>query len=447
MTTHDARHRATFSLVAPANPTPGSLPEGHLERINVLQRAKGKNDLRETDLIARPIRLFGNQLTSYYTRVPDADLQTLAEQINTRGGALLSAHVTDATPIGTYYFAEVVQGEATNTPAPGEPMQPLFLDTWAYWLNDENGQQLSRQIDGGIINEASIGYWYDQVLCSITGASYYNSPYWAGRTYDIVDAETGETTTRLCFLWTTGNIDFAEGSLVYRGAYPGTRVGGTAPSGSVQLSANANAPAGPTPHTRFQLAASQDMTAAFQKAAVQPDAGKPDASPPAPAEFTPQEDTMARLTLKLLDGSAREVEPTEVQDLLTAQIQGAEERGVQRERERLAKTLGLEPKDAEGTATPLVTLAAEAADGRTYRNDLLEELQSLHVTLSGGGDKASPAAERARRAYSALTLTDIREEVERLRLQRDAAVPNTQLSDSAPETEANRQKPRDFDAV
>lgn len=446
------RHRAAFSLVTPAQPTPGTLPDGHLDRINALQAARGKPALKETDLIARPIRLFGNQLTSYFTRVPDADLRALADQINAGGGPMLSAHVTDTTPIGTFYFAEITPGELNLNPQPGQPSQVLYLDTWAYWLNDDTGQGLVRQIDAGIINEASIGYWYEELRCSITGSNYWYSPYYAGETYEITDPESGNTSTRLCFLWTTGNVEFAEGSLVYRGAYPGTRVGGsTDTSGAAQLSASA--PTGPTPTTRFQLAASQDMADAFKKPRAQQNAGNPTPTPPAPAAPTPhQEDPMEKLTLKLADGTAHTVAPADVQALLTDQVTAAlaagKATGEQAERERIAASLNVEPVKLEDPKT-LETLASEATDGRAYREDLLAELKALHVTLSGAGEAADAHAERARRAYSALSISDVREEVERLRAQRDATVPNQQLSGTPPtDTETPTKKdPVNYDAV
>ncbi|MFD1729840.1 hypothetical protein ACFSC4_30965 [Deinococcus malanensis] len=256
------------------------MPGGHLERINALQAQRGKPALAADQVLATPIRLFGNELTSYFTRIPDSDLRTLAEQINAAAGPMLSAHVTDDTPIGTFYMAGVTEGPTNGTSAQGlgQPTQVQYLDTWAYWLNDEEGQHLARLIDSGIINEASIGYFYDQAICSITNASYWNSPYYAGRTYDITDPDTGAVTQKLCFIWTTGNVEFAEGSLVYRGAYPGTKVGGGAVDGGA-VAASAGTPVIVQPHeSRFQLAASKDLQAVFEKA---PTAGE---STPRPAE-------------------------------------------------------------------------------------------------------------------------------------------------------------------
>lgn len=37
----------------------GTLPAGHLDKINGLQAAKNKPALTEADLIVRPVRLFG----------------------------------------------------------------------------------------------------------------------------------------------------------------------------------------------------------------------------------------------------------------------------------------------------------------------------------------------------------------------------------------------------
>lgn len=441
-----AQHRAAFTLaltlVAGAST---ALPDGHLEKINALQASRGKPALTAEQVLARPVRLFGNKLTSYFTRVPDADLRTLADQINATGGPVLSAHVTDNTPLGSFYAAAVVEGDFTATPEPGEPQQPLWLDTWMYVLNDDAGQQLVRLIDGGVINEASIGYWYEQALCSITGASYWYSPYYAGRTYTIVNAETGESEDKLCFIWTTGNVQFSEGSLVYRGAYPGTKVGGDAASPNI-LAASASITA-PAPQTRFQLAASKDLQAVFEKAPATNGDGKPPA-PPSTAD-TKGEENM-KLRLKLPDGSVKEIDadPTQVQTLLDNALATGEERGTQARLEAHAAALGLEPKDA--TDARLQQLAREAGDGRQYREDLLDRLKALTLSLGGNGEANVKASERAHRAFSTLPIEDIRDEVDRLEAQRDADVPNARLSeDVQPDTTGTTGKPapRNLDAV
>ncbi|MBZ9752994.1 hypothetical protein K7W42_19330 [Deinococcus sp. HMF7604] len=435
------QHRAAFTLALTlAAGASASLPDGHLEKINALQARRGKPDLTAEQVLARPVRLFGNKLTSYYTRMPDGGLAILANQINDAGGPVLSAHVTDNTPLGSFYLAAVTTGDYVASPPLGEPQQELWLDTWFYVLNDAEGQRLIALIDGGVINEASIGYWYDQALCSITGASYWNSPYYAGQTYTIQDPETGASTTRLCFIWTTGAVQFSEGSLVYRGAYPGTKVGGDAASPNL-LAASASAIGGPAPQTRFQLAASKDMQAVYEKA---PAAGE--GAPPQPPQADTKGEMDLKLRLKLPDGSVKEIDatPTEAQALLDTQIEGAVTRGGQAQLEAHATALGLEPKEV--TAARLQALAAEAGDGRTYRQDLLNDLHALTLSVSGNDEAGRAAADRTKKAFGTLELADIRAEVQRLTAQRDAGLPNVRLSEDQDITPAKKVTPN-FDAV
>ncbi len=459
---HQIALSMTLLTLAAGTATANTLPDGHLEKINALQAAKGKPALTADALLVRPIRLFGNQLTSYFTRIRDDDLRLLAQQINESGGPALSAHVTDDTPIGTFYAAAI-------TPGGGDV---LWLDTWVYFLNDQAGQDLARRIDGGVINEASIGYWYERNVCSITGLDYWYSPYYAGQEYEITDPETGTTTTRLCFLWTIGNVEFAEGSLVYRGAYPGTQVGGDI-GANVTDQAAQNARAPEHPQTRFQLAAARDMQAAFQKKA-QADRG-PDNPAPAPVQTaqnaakpdpTPEGEPM-KLKLKMPDGSTLEFEPDQLQTQFDRAVQAATDQAVRdttrtvtesvtasasaaattAERSRVAAALGLKAEDLVED-TRMQTLSAEAGDGRLYREDLLNRLERVTVTLDGTGEKAEQAGQRMRRIFSAQKVDDIREEVERLEAKRDATVPNTQLSRDVPDGEGSKKRaPGDPDAV
>jgi hypothetical protein len=205
-----------------------TLPSGHLAIINEMQRKKGKPILEEGQLLARKVRLTGNQLTSHYTRFADAEIQRFTDQINNGGAPLLSAHVTDDTPLGAFYAAEVTR-DGDN----------LWLDTWAYWLSNASGVELANQIDAGIINEASIGVAFSQYICSITGLDYRQSPYYAGNEYEITDPVTGQTTKRLCFVWLM-DCTIREGSMCYRGAHPDTRVGGEFAATNIQLSGNSD---------------------------------------------------------------------------------------------------------------------------------------------------------------------------------------------------------------
>ncbi len=61
-------HTATLALTSAFLEPPSGLPPGHLEIINALQAKRGKPELGLSDVLARPIRLTGNDLTCYFTK-------------------------------------------------------------------------------------------------------------------------------------------------------------------------------------------------------------------------------------------------------------------------------------------------------------------------------------------------------------------------------------------
>ena len=440
--------QATLALTQALLEPPGELPPGHLELINALQSQKGKKPLVETDLIARPIRLTGNDLTCYYTKFPDDELASFAQQAKDAGAPLLSAHITDDRPIGTYYTGEVTSANGF-----------LWLDTYAYWLVDDKGLELARDIDAGIINEASIGFSYKEAKCSICGEDWLTSwdcPHWPGRTYPVVVNEgSQETEERLCFLWLIG-CTFDEGSIVYRGGHPGTRVGGTLKHESVPLlGANGMPGQGAPQLTSFQLQATRDMASLYAKKAKPPGKpvqglGKPPKGDGPTPEPTPQADgpegEEMKLKLKKKDGLTVEVETAEeAQALLDEGYTVGQTDGEQRLRETVAGALGLEPKDLEGKLLTdhLGVLSEQAKVGEVYRTDLEARLSAAAVTVEGQGAKA----ERIGRMGKKADLDDLKGLVEDWEAKALAVVPDGQLSQEEKEKEVKAKEPLPVDDV
>lgn len=221
---------AAIALEPPKNFL-GETPAEHLEKINARLAALGKPAVKSSDIIVRPIRLTGNKLTSQYTMFPDAELESFAQQINAQGTAMLSAHMTDDTPLGTFYTAGVTS----------MPNGDKWLDTWAYWINDDDGVKLAKKIDMGTINEASIGFSCERPICSISGLDWWSSPFYRGQIVQITDPTTGVTTEKMAFVWMF-DCQISEGSICYKGSHPDTRVGGTFTSAAqIQLSFSNNA--------------------------------------------------------------------------------------------------------------------------------------------------------------------------------------------------------------
>lgn len=422
--------QATLALTQALLEPPGNLPDGHLALINALQTKRGKTALVESDLIARPIRLTGNQLTCYYTKFPDEELASLAQQINEGGGPLLSAHYTDDRPIGTFYAAQVTSADGL-----------LWLDTFAYWLADEKGLELARDIDAGIINEASIGFSHAEAKCSICGEDWLRSwdcPHWPGRTYNVVVSEDSQDTEeRLCFLWYIG-CTFDEGSIVYRGGHPGTKVGGALKQESVPLLGASGMPGQGAPQlTSFQLQATSDMASLYAKKAKPPakpaqGLGKPPRGEAPKAEPTPQatepEGEEVKMKLKKKDGSTVEVEnPEAAQALIDEGYTLGETSGRQAHLEEAAGALGLTPNEV--TPEKLSTLAKQARDGEAFRTDLEARLSAAAVTVEGPGPKAERISKLGKKADT----EDLKGLVEDWEAKALALVPGGRLSQDEPE--------------
>lgn len=199
----------------------GSFPEGHLGIINRYLASMGKAAVDESQILVRPLRLTGNQLTSIGTRFKAADMYQLASKM--QGVAMLIGHDTEDAPIATFYTAQITP-ENDN----------LWLDTWFFTTNDSDGQSLVAKIDTGVYNEASIGWLYTLAECSICNRDYFGA-MWAKYFMTVEEAEAEDLCGHLigqeynkkkCFIWTTGELTPIEGSIVFKGAHPGTKVGG-----------------------------------------------------------------------------------------------------------------------------------------------------------------------------------------------------------------------------
>jgi len=189
------------------------ISDAHMEAINRIQRERGKPELAKGDVLVRPMRMAGTKVTSIFTRFKREDLAKLAEQVP--GAPLLVGHNNEMEPVGTFYMAFLTdEGEDT------------WLDGWFYVLNDDEGRKFISKVDGGVINEASIAWTYTEAICSICGLDYwgYEADESGQTCQHFRGVEYGDS--GVCYIWTTGDVQFIEGSAVYRGAHPGTRVGG-----------------------------------------------------------------------------------------------------------------------------------------------------------------------------------------------------------------------------
>lgn len=153
-------------------------------------------------------RLTGNQLNSQSGRFRDVDIPLLAEK--TIAAPLMVAHDRGSLPVGRFYDGWV---EAVFLKEEGD--ENLFSCNSFYVPRDEVGAPLINRIEMGIISELSISFRCKQLTCAIDGLDIrtWDCPHIPGVTYPVGG---------LCFYWYDDILDVLEGSLVYRGAHPGT---------------------------------------------------------------------------------------------------------------------------------------------------------------------------------------------------------------------------------
>lgn len=157
----------------------------------------------ETDEIhVRKCRLASDAIDSRYGRFHTGDLPKLLELV--QGAPVLVGHDRRTLGVARFFGGTVEQRDDVSW------LVPRF-----YWPRAHSrAEDLRVMIDSGVYNEASIAFLYERPTCSICGEDLRGCPHWPGRSYD------GE----LCFFWYDGVERVTEGSLVYRGAAPGTGI-------------------------------------------------------------------------------------------------------------------------------------------------------------------------------------------------------------------------------
>ncbi len=158
--------------------------------------------LKSEEILVRKCRLASDRMDSRFGRFRTEDLPNLLEMI--QGAPVLIGHDRKSLGIARFFGGEIAKRGDTTW------IIPKF-----YWAKDHSGaEDLRIQIDAGVYNEASIAFVYQKPTCSVCGEDLRSCPHWPGKTYE------GE----LCFYWYDKVERVTEGSLVYRGAAPGTGI-------------------------------------------------------------------------------------------------------------------------------------------------------------------------------------------------------------------------------
>jgi len=156
--------------------------------------------LKEDDIHVRRCRLAGDVIDSHGGCFRTEDLPKLLKM--TWGAPTLIGHNRQTVGIGRFFGGQIQEFEGHHY------VVPKF-----YWLKAHSAaEDLRVNIDGGIYNEASIAFMFRKPTCSICGEDIRRCDHWPGEEY-------GKHT---CFFYYDGVERVMEGSIVFRGATPGT---------------------------------------------------------------------------------------------------------------------------------------------------------------------------------------------------------------------------------
>jgi hypothetical protein len=153
------------------------------------------------DVFVRRCRLAGDAIDAYYGCFRPEDLPKLLALI--QGAPLLVGHDKHSLGVARFFGGSIAEHEGHRY------VTPRF-----YWLRGHSSaDDLRVAIDGGLYSEASISFAYRLPTCSVCGEDIRTCTHLPGST----DKE-GKT----AFYWYDDVAAVLEGSLVYRGAEPGT---------------------------------------------------------------------------------------------------------------------------------------------------------------------------------------------------------------------------------
>jgi len=131
------------------------------------------------------------------------------------GQSVIAGHDRSRLPIARFFRAEVIERPDDPMDEEGRPVH--WVRAWFYWLRGTSGSKdLQLNIDGGIYREVSISWRYRKAVCSICGGAIQQCSHVPGREYE----------EERCTFTIDEVAEVLEGSIVYKGAEPGTRLEG-----------------------------------------------------------------------------------------------------------------------------------------------------------------------------------------------------------------------------
>ena len=154
------------------------------------------------DIYVRRCRLAGDAVDAGFGRFRTGELPALLSMV--QGAPALIGHRKDTLGVARFLGGDIQVDERTGI----SYIVPKF-----YWMRlHSSSEDLKVNIDVGIYNEASLGFTFRRPTCSVCEEDIRRCEHVPGREYE------GER----CFFFYDEIIKVTEGSLVYRGAQPGT---------------------------------------------------------------------------------------------------------------------------------------------------------------------------------------------------------------------------------
>lgn len=174
----------------------GLVTDDDVRQINTL-RNPPPVPVSQRDVYVRRCRLAGDAVDAYFGRFRTDDLPRLLAL--TQGAPLLVGHNKQSLGVARFFGGAVEEHDGVR-----------FIVPKFYWLRGHSSaDDLRVAIDGGIYHEASISFVFARPTCSVCGEDIRSCEHLPGAEspvfyyYDEIEA-------------------VLEGSLVYRGAQPGT---------------------------------------------------------------------------------------------------------------------------------------------------------------------------------------------------------------------------------
>lgn len=181
------------------------IPEGLIEKINT--NIKPPSPVSTDEVYIRAMYIISDRINSFGGRFPADEHPGLAKLLI--DSPVLIGHRKDTLPVARNFHAETVKRENSN-----------WIKLYFYWLkNADKGEDLRKNIDGGIYKECSISFIFNFPECSICGSDIRECRH---RPFVKYKTNTGEK--KQAYFSYRQILRVLETSLVYRGSVQETSI-------------------------------------------------------------------------------------------------------------------------------------------------------------------------------------------------------------------------------